>query len=185
MPDRRSVLIGATLLAAIAGVGPVAAQTSHAPIRTPLGTSSAQVLLGKFTVSDLAKSYAFYTQVIGLKRALAVGQSEPAPPGPPNPSQPVFIEIPLNFTGTLADPFFVLVQQRGETPTPETARLSWVGFKVENAPAVVQRVKAAGYEVVREAPVVGPGEMSIEIVRDPDGYTIELIQAADYPPGGH
>src|SRR5579862_402232 len=68
-------------------------------IRTPLGTSAAQVLLSKFTVSDLPKSYEFYTKVIGLKWALSAGQQQPAAPVAANSSQPAFIEIPLNFTG--------------------------------------------------------------------------------------
>jgi catechol 2,3-dioxygenase-like lactoylglutathione lyase family enzyme len=153
-------------------------------IRTPLGTSSPQVLLAKFTVSDLPKSYEFYTRVLGLKWALAVGQQQPPAPGPANDAQPAFIEIPLNFTGSLADPFFVIVQQRGSKPTPKVAKMSWVGFKVPDAPAAIRRVKEAGYEVVRDAPAVGPGVMSIGIVRDPDGYTVELIQAANYPATG-
>lgn len=150
-------------------------------IRTPLGTSSAQILLAKFTVSDLPKSYEFYTKIIGLKWALAVGQQQPPAPGPANDSQPAFIEIPLNFSGSLADAFFVIVQQRGSKPTPDIAKMTWVGFKVPDAPAAVRRAKEAGYEVVREAPAVGQGVMSIGIVRDPDGYTVELIQSANYP----
>ena len=39
-------------------------------------------------------------------------------PVPANDAQPAFIEVPLNFTGSLADPFFVLIQQRGDKPTP-------------------------------------------------------------------
>jgi catechol 2,3-dioxygenase-like lactoylglutathione lyase family enzyme len=155
-----------------------------AEIRTPLGTSSAQVLLAKVTVSDLPKSYEFYTKIIGLKRALSVGQQPPPAPVPANDSQPAFIEIPLNFSGSLADPFFVIVQQRGSKPTPGTAKMNWIGFKVPDAPAAVRRVKAAGYEIVREAPTVGPGVMSIGIVRDPDGYSVELIQSANYPATG-
>ncbi len=153
-------------------------------IRTPLGTSSAQVLLAKFTVSDLPKSYEFYTKIIGLKWALSVGQQQPRAPVQANDSQPAFIEIPLNFSGSLADPFFVIVQQRGSKPTPELARMSWIGFKVPDALAAVRRVKDAGYEVVRDAPAVGPGVMSIGIVRDPDGYSVELLQSAIYPATG-
>jgi catechol 2,3-dioxygenase-like lactoylglutathione lyase family enzyme len=155
-----------------------------AVIRTPLGTSSAQVLLAKITVSDLPKSYEFYTKIVGLKWALSPGQPQPPAPVQANDSQPAFIEIPMNFSGSLADPFFVLVQQRSGKPTPDAARMSWVGFKVPDAPAIVRRIKEAGYEVVREPPTVGPGEMSIGIARDPDGYTVEFIQSASYPATG-
>jgi catechol 2,3-dioxygenase-like lactoylglutathione lyase family enzyme len=162
------------------------ARRAAAASRTPLGTSPAQLLLAKITVSDLPRSYAFYTKVIGLKRALSAAQPAPTTdPVPANDSQPTFIEIALNNSGTLADPFFVLVQQRGDLPTPASARLTWVGLKVPDAPAAVRRVREGGYEVVREAAVVGPGEMSIGIVRDPDGYSVELIQSASYPAVSH
>ncbi len=151
-------------------------------VRTPIGTAAPLVLLAKFTVSDLPKSYDFYTRVIGLKPATAPGQQTPAAPVPANPSQPAFIEIPLNYSGSLVDPFFVLVQQRGMKPARQAARMVWIGFKVADAPAAVQRVREAGFEVIREASPAAPGVMSIGIVRDPDGYTVELIQAADFPP---
>jgi len=175
---------------AILGVTAVPVQSAESPrppseIRTPLGTSSEQVLLAKVTVSDLPKSYEFYTKVIGLKWALSAGQPQPPAPVPANDAQPAFIEIPLNFSGSLADPFFVIVQQRGYRPTPDVARMSWIGFKVPDAPAAVRRVRESGYEIVREPKTVGPGVMSIGIVRDPDGYSVEVIQSASYPEKGH
>jgi len=173
------------MLATAAGLSSFsdAQQANQMPreVRTPLGTASEQVLLAKFTVSDLPKSYEYYTKIIGLKWALSVGQQQPPAPVPANDSQPPFIEIPMNFTGSLADPFFVLVQQRGSKPTPPVAKMNWIGFKVPDAPAAVRRVKDAGYEVVREPQPAGPGVMSIGIVRDPDGYSVELIQSASYP----
>lgn len=153
----------------------------HDGIRTPLGTRHEQILLAKFTVSDLPKSFDFYTKVIGLKWALTRGQQQPPPPVSANAQQPDFIEIPLNFSGSLADPFFVLVQQRGETPSSATSWMSWIGFKVPDAASVVARVKLAGYEIIREPASVAPGEMAIGIVRDPDGYTVEFVQSAAYP----
>jgi hypothetical protein len=111
-------------------------------------------------------------------------QQQPPAPGAANDAQPAFIEIPLNFSGSLADPFFVIVQQRGSKPTPDVAKMTWVGFKVPDAPVAVRRAKEAGYEVVRQAAAVDSGVMSIGIVRDPDGYTVELIQSANYPATG-
>jgi hypothetical protein len=104
-----------------------------AVIRAPLGTSSSQVLLAKFTVSNLEKSYEFYTKVIGLKWALSAGQQQPPAPQPP---------------------------------------------------AAVRRARDAGYQILRDPPSVGPGEMSFGAIRDPDGYSVEFIQAANYPPTG-
>jgi catechol 2,3-dioxygenase-like lactoylglutathione lyase family enzyme len=171
-------LFASPVLAAPALAGDAPAPP-RAPIRTALGTSDHEVLLAKFTVSDLEKSYAFYTQVIGLRRALTPMQGTPPPPR--NDPERAFIEIGLNFSGSYGDAFFDLVQQKGVRPSPEFARSAVIGFKVPDAPAVVRRARAAGYEVVREAPVVGPGEMSIGMVRDPDGYLVELIQSASMP----
>ena len=154
------------------------AQRPRGPILTPLGRQAQQVLLSKVTVSDLGKSFTFYTRVIGLKRAFALHQ--PQTPLPAPGQQQAFLEVAMNFSGSLADPFFDLVVQRGQVPTRESAKLTWIGFKVADAAAAVRRARDAGYEVVRDAPAAGPGEMSIGIVRDPDGYSVEIIQAASY-----
>jgi catechol 2,3-dioxygenase-like lactoylglutathione lyase family enzyme len=183
MSGGKKVASAGSLLAALALAVPAVARDEPAmprgPIRTALGTSDRQVLMAKFTVSDLEKSYAFYTQVIGLKRALTPTQGNPPPPR--NDPERAFIEIGLNFSGSFGDAFFDLVQQKGVKPSPEFARSAVIGFKVPDAPAVVRRAREAGYEVVREAPVVGPGEMSIGMIRDPDGYLVELIQSASMP----
>jgi catechol 2,3-dioxygenase-like lactoylglutathione lyase family enzyme len=181
--SRFALCVGSACAIAAFSCAPSFAQDSSQPprvIRTPLGRTSSEVLFGKFTVSDLSKSYEFYTRVIGLKWAVAVGQKQPAAPQATD-VQPAFVEIPLNFSGSLADPFLVLVQRQGDKPAADSARLSWIGFKVPHAPAVILRAKTAGYEVVREAPSVGPGVMSTGSIRDPDGYSVELIQAANYP----
>jgi predicted enzyme related to lactoylglutathione lyase len=76
----------------------------------------------------------------------------------------------------------LIIPAGGKPLTLSMTDMIVVGFKVPDAPAVVKRVKEAGYEVIREAPAVGPGEMSIGMVRDPDGYRLEILQAASYPP---
>ena len=181
-----SVIIASAIVAAAIAPSPAQEQgRAPGPIPTPLGTSSAQILFAKLTVSDLKKSYDFYTKVIGLKRASPPGQPLPPEPGSTHTPQPAFVEIALNFTGSLADPFFVIVARQGDRPTRDAARISWVGFKVPDAVAAVRRVKEAGYEVVREPKTAGPGEISIGIVHDPDGYGLELIQAASFPQASH
>jgi catechol 2,3-dioxygenase-like lactoylglutathione lyase family enzyme len=137
-----------------------------------MGTKPSELLLSKITVSDLAKSLEFYTKVIGLKHAAArPGQPLPDPSGKAD-----FIEIPLNYSGSLAEPFFVIQKRVGVTPTREAARLVVVGFKVPDTRAAIQRVKAAGYLVNREAREAVPGNV-YGMVQDPDGYIIEFIQA--------
>jgi catechol 2,3-dioxygenase-like lactoylglutathione lyase family enzyme len=157
------------------------ASLPRGPIKTPLGSSSSDVLFSKITVSDVQKSYVFYTEVIGLKPAISTAQKEvPPPPGPDPKSWPA--EIALNFSGTFADPFFDLLPPRNGKPTREMTDMIVIGLKVPDAPAIIRRAKEAGYEVIREAPPAGPGEMSIGMVRDPDGYRLEILQAASYPP---
>jgi len=140
-----------------------------------LGTRPTEMLLSKFTVSDLPRSYAFYTEVIGLRHATSPG-IEVRPPTYADMEEHPFVEAPLNFTGSLADPFFVVVHQRGLAPSPQTTALSWVGFKVQDARAIVERVRKAGFEVVREPWTVQGSNVTAAVVRDPDGYSVEFIE---------
>ena len=151
--------------------------------KVQLGTRAPQFLLSKITVSDLRRSYDFYTQVIGLKWAVHPGAEQPPPPEPQNPP-PEFAEIPLNFTGSRADPFFVLVQRRGVAPTREGAGLAVVGFKVADIHAVVGRIKQAGFTVFRE-PADNPYNLLIAMAYDPDGYQVELLQSDSYASTGN
>ena len=178
-----TVLTGCALLAPLSAY---AQQTPAArpPSRTPLGTRPAEVLMSKITVSDLEKSYDFYTRIIGLKPAISQYQLQHhmRPERPTNDPDRHFVEVGLNFSGSFADAFFDIVQQPGEMPTRAAAKSVVIGFKVPDPRAIIERARQAGYEIVRDAPQVNPGEMAIGFIRDPDGYTIELIQAASYPP---
>ncbi len=176
-----------SLVAALAVLAGAHAETSGSAA-TPagaagLGSGPAGMLLAKFTVSDLPRSYDFYTRVIGLKPATRRGM--PPPPAPTHADEAArdFIEIPLNYSGRLDEPFFVLVHQRGLKPSPENARLAWVGFSVLDVRAVVARVRAVGQEIVREPFNVGGSDIVVAIVRDPDGYTVEFLQSG-VPAGG-
>jgi hypothetical protein len=150
------------------------AEAPAGPVR--LGSRAWEVLFSKFAVSNLARSHDYYTKLIGLQWARPVGQKSFERPDPLSLPRDKFVEIPLNFSGSLADPFFVLVQQPGLTPVARNSHLSWVGFNVQNLRALVERVRRAGYEVVREPFDVNPGGMLIGIVRDPDGYSVEFIE---------
>jgi lactoylglutathione lyase len=51
-------------------------------------------------------------------------------------------------------------------------------FYVTDPAAIAEKVKAAGLEVTREpAPIESLGGAVVCLAKDPDGYTIELIQA--------
>jgi catechol 2,3-dioxygenase-like lactoylglutathione lyase family enzyme len=180
----RHRLAVAIVLSAFAVIGIAISASSQTPAQTPphttaLGTQSSQLLLSKVSTADLEKSYNFYTKVLGLKHAVTAGQKMPPLSFKTSKEHP-FIEIPLNFTGSLADPFFVLVKQEGVNPAPEWTKLIVVGFKVPDARLTLKRIKEAGYEIVRDAPPPGPGNV-YAMARDPDGYMVELIQAPNYP----
>ena len=54
-----------------------------------------------------------------------------------------------------------------------------IALGVPDAYAAVEKIKAAGGNVTREAGPVKGGTTVIAFVTDPDGYKIELIQRAD------
>jgi catechol 2,3-dioxygenase-like lactoylglutathione lyase family enzyme len=141
---------------------------------TMIGRSDNELILSKIAVTDFVRSYDFYTRVIGLK--LASPQLQPPKRTDP---QKDFAEFPLNHTGTLADPFFVIYQRKGQVVTPAAAANSVIGFKVPDARAAVARAVAAGARPVGNPPGAGP--MAFGMVSDPDGYTIEFVQAASNP----
>jgi lactoylglutathione lyase len=188
-----AVALGGCALGVIGSAGaqaqsqaqPAAAQgqanPARAPSRTPLGRLPAEVLASKVVVSDMQNAFDFYTKVIGLRPAKSVNQKEPIPPaGADNSKWPV--EYGFNFSGSYAEAFFDILRPRADNmPTPASTSLVQLVFKVPDAPAVIRRAKALGYTVTREAAVVGPGEMSIGMLSDPDGYRVEIIQAASYP----
>lgn len=143
-----------------------------------MGSRAKQFYLAKITVSDIQKSFRFYTEIVGLKSAL------PAHAGSvesllENAKNQDFFEVPLNFRGSLADPIFVLVQARDQTPNTELAALTWVGFKVPDVKATLARAAESGYPALR--PMQNRGPMSFGFIKDPDGYTVEFIQAPSYP----
>ncbi len=166
-------------LALTAGAWPAAAQepappSTAAPRTTMIGRHDSEVILAKIAVTDLVRSYRFYTEVVGLK--LASPQLKPPAPGDPARD---FVEYPLNFTGSLADPFFVIIHRKGQVVTREGAANTVIGFKVPSAQGALARAVAAGGEATGRPP--GPGPMAFAMVRDPDGYTVEFVQAQDYP----
>jgi catechol 2,3-dioxygenase-like lactoylglutathione lyase family enzyme len=173
----RSILV----LAALTVLAPASAETGSADRRAQaraevlMGTMPQEFIMAKITVSDLNRSYAFYTDVVGLK---AVSSPDIPISKLPKPDEPpkAFIEIPLNFTGSMADPMMLLALRRGVQPTREGAGLTWIGLKVPSTAAVVDR--AAEHGIKPSRPFSGDG--AVAFLTDPDGYQVELIQTASY-----
>jgi catechol 2,3-dioxygenase-like lactoylglutathione lyase family enzyme len=140
-----------------------------------LGTKTEEFYLSKITVSDLVKSYDFYTKVIGMK--LATSPEMPAPKAPTaSDPEKEFTEIPLNFSGSMSDPMFVLVKRRAKTPSAEAVEMVTLGFKMQSTKEVVNRALQSGYRLVRSMP-----QAKLNFLADPDGYSVELIEAPPFP----
>lgn len=140
-----------------------------------MGTRSPEFLMTKITVSDLQKSYDFYTRIVGLKLVTSPDMPLPRMPAPGDPEKD-FIEIPLNYSGSMADPLFLLIKRRGQIPTAGQAGLVTLGFKVPDVAAAMQRAAEAGIQPSRPFTAAG----RIGFIKDPDGYTVEFIQPPSF-----
>lgn len=135
-----------------------------------LGTRASEVMVTKLVVSDLHRSLDFYTQVIGLKEFTLPGIARPAIDDPKAGGS-----LYLNFSGSPSDPFLALVKRADVVPTAESVKVAMVCFKVPSTREVVKRAREAQVSVVLE-----PREFMgvvVAIIRDPDGYEIELNEA--------
>jgi catechol 2,3-dioxygenase-like lactoylglutathione lyase family enzyme len=161
----RHVIVGMLLTASMAPFVSASAEqqapTLPAAQQRPvvrMGTKPQELLMAKITVSDLVKSYEFYTQIIGLKLVTSPDFATPKAPTQNDPEKD-FVEIPLNYSGSMADPLFVPL-----------------GFKVPDSRVSVQRAIEAGYKAPRGVPAEGlPG-----FVADPDGYNVEFVSAPSF-----
>jgi catechol 2,3-dioxygenase-like lactoylglutathione lyase family enzyme len=112
-------------------------------------------------VSDLERSKKFYTEVLGLK----VGARVPAQGDP--------VEYLLGMTGDIrADTLIVI--RKGEIK-PGATEFGSITIVVPSGRKMAERVAAAGYPPAR---IVD----GTNLVKDPDGYTIELYQRPTAPP---
>lgn len=169
-------------------VQPTAAQPTQVPLTTPRlgrsvphGTRSNEIMQMKITVTDFERSLKFYRDGIGLISAI---KSFDISNGDHLPWRGEFRELPLNFTGSIAEAYFTLMQRKGVSPIPDQAKLTVIGIKVKDVSQTLDRLKAAEF-ASGEARQLGP-EFRIAMVTDPDGYQIELIEsptAAPSPPG--
>jgi catechol 2,3-dioxygenase-like lactoylglutathione lyase family enzyme len=178
----RYVFTGTLLAASLATFIPASAQQQApaapaAPQRPEvrMGTKPQEFLMAKVAVSDLVKSYEFYTQIIGLKLVTSPDIATAKAPTP-NDAEKDFVEIPLNYTGTMADPLFLLTKRRGQKPSPEWTNMVTLGFKVPDSRAIVERAVKAGYKAPRGL----PGEGQAGFVTDPDGYNVELVSTPSF-----
>ena len=119
-------------------------------------------------VGNLQRSIDFYTQVLGMQ---LLRTSE-------NPDY----KYSLAFIGYGRNPDHAeieLTYNWGVESYEIGTAFGHIALGVPDAYAAVEKIKAAGGNVTREAGPVKGGTTVIAFVTDPDGYKIELIQRAE------
>jgi lactoylglutathione lyase len=144
----------ALALAAALAFGTTAVQAEPAaPLPDPL--RPIRVAGVGLSVSDLERSMQFYTEVLGLKVAARVPAQGPAR------------EYLLGVSGDVRTDALIVLRE--SAPPPGATAFGRVVLAVPDSRAMAERAAAAGHEPTRLADTV-------HVVRDPDGYAIELYQ---------
>ncbi len=143
-------------------------------------SNETRVFFVAINVTDLEKSRDFYVQLVGMTEV---------PPRRPSSSPGIM----LNFTGSKADPFILLVPASSrlvrpgllvpapdqQIPVGEGSVLNRLALFVPDVEAVTERVRAAGYAVINEPQAPNPEGLPntiVSFVSDPDGNDVEFVQ---------
>ena len=127
-----------------------------------------RILHTMLRVGDLQRSIDFYTQVIGMRLLRTSDNPE--------------YQYKLAFLGYGNNPKHAeleLTYNYGVSQYDMGTAYGHIALGVPDAAAAVERIRAAGGKVTREAGPVKGGSTIIAFVQDPDGYKIELIESAD------
>ena len=127
-----------------------------------------RILHTMLRVGDLQRSIDFYTQVIGM-RLLRTSD---------NPEYQYKLAF-LGFGNKPKQEELELTYNYGVSQYDMGTAYGHIALGVPDAAAAVERIRAAGGKVTREAGPVKGGSTIIAFVQDPDGYKIELIESAD------
>ena len=118
-------------------------------------------------VNDLAQSIRFYTEFFGLKvlrqREYPEGQFSLAFLGTHEEASSTVLELTYNWDNQI----YV-----------HGSRFGHLAFEVDDISSFCSKLDAAAIEIVRvPGPMRYDAQELIAFIRDPDGYTIELIQS--------
>ena len=116
-------------------------------------------------VGDLQRSIDFYTNVLGMQR---LRRSE-------NPEYNYSLAF-VGYEGNPAQAEIELTYNHGTDSYDMGTAYGHIALGVPDAYAAVEKIRAAGGNVTRDAGPVKGGTTVIAFVTDPDGYKIELIQ---------
>jgi predicted enzyme related to lactoylglutathione lyase len=113
-------------------------------------------------VSNLEQSTDFYTNIIGMKKLMTI---EPS----------YMVENVMGFEGRGAS-LLLMHFTDGSNPNCKNNPVKVVIY-VPDAKTIVEAARNAGYEIYRELEAVKEiGNALMAMVKDPDGYIVELIQ---------
>ena len=116
-------------------------------------------------VGNLQRSIDFYTQVLGMQ---LLRRSE-------NADYKYSLAF-VGFEGNPAQAEIELTYNHGVESYDMGTAYGHIALGVPDAYAAVEKIRAAGGNVTRDAGPVEGGTTVIAFVTDPDGYKIELIQ---------
>ena len=123
-------------------------------------------------VGNLQRSIDFYTGVLGMQ---LLRRSEN--------TQFKYSLAFVGYEGNPAQAEIELTYNHGTDHYDMGTAYGHIALGVADAYAAVDKIKAAGGNVTREAGPVKGGTTVIAFVTDPDGYKIELIQRSEYAAG--
>ena len=124
-----------------------------------------RILHTMLRVGDLARSIAFYTEILGMREL----RRQDYPGG----------RFTLAFVGYGPESEGAVLEltHNWDTTAYEIGNgFGHVAIEVNDAHAACEQIRARGGKVVREAGPMKHGTTVIAFVEDPDGYRIELIQ---------
>ena len=119
-------------------------------------------------VGNLQRSIDFYTNVLGMQ---LLRRSE-------NPEYKYSLAF-VGYEGNPAQADIELTYNHGTDSYDLGTAYGHIALGVSDAYASVEKIKAAGGNVTRDAGPVKGGTTVIAFVTDPDGYKIELIQRVE------
>ncbi len=125
-----------------------------------------RILHTMIRVSDLEKSLAFYTDVLGMKllrqQDYPAGEFTLAFVGYGEESETAVLELTYNW---------------GEHRYDLGDGYGHIAIEVDDVYEAAEKIRAKGGEILREPGPMNAGSTIIAFVADPDGYAIELIGA--------
>jgi len=123
-----------------------------------------RILHTMLRVGDLERSIAFYTEVLGMRlmrrKDYPAGEFTLAFLGYQDESEAAALELTHNW---------------GVTQYQMGNAYGHLALEVDDVYAAVERIRARGGKIIREAGPMNAGNTIIAFVEDPDGYQIELL----------